>query len=78
MSLIRGGVLWDVCGTVCEDAPGLRRQPEALTCCTCSPEASISLASVLPISTDLTFLQSKVSQMWVLNLVQILVLLPPA
>lgn len=31
-----------------------------------------------PFSTDLTFLQSKVSQMWVLNLVQILVLLPPA
>jgi hypothetical protein len=31
-----------------------------------------------PFSTDLTLLQSKVPQMWVLNLVQTLVLLTPA
>lgn len=44
------------------------------------PEPAVSLTSrdLCPFATDITFLQSKVSQLWALSVVHTLMLLPPA
>lgn len=68
-------------GTVCEDASNPRRvAEEGLRACPVVPQATNLLASrdPCPLSTDLTFLQSTVSQLWAQNLVFMLVLLPPS
>lgn len=58
---------------VCKDAraPGERLRKA------CGPELAISLASrdLCPFATDISFLQSKVSQLWALSVVHTLMLL---